>query len=66
MGRIKGPAPCGVGPFTSDSVIVALHAHGGGAPAQGFDAGFVRTTLPLRPARPARTNPSRCTVRVIP
>lgn len=35
MGRIKGPAPCGVGPFISDSVMVALHAHGGGAPAQG-------------------------------
>src|SRR6185295_16445998 len=36
----KGPVPFGTEPYISDSAIVALHAHGGDVPAQGFQNGF--------------------------
>ena len=58
----KGPAPFGVEPFTSDSVMVALHAHGGGAPAQGFHEGFLKrphSTSVLQSGQ-LGANPSRC------
>src|SRR6185295_16209085 len=36
----KGPVHFGTEPYISDSAVVALHAHGGGVPAQGFQNGF--------------------------
>ena len=47
----KGPVPVRAEPHTSDSATVALHAHGGDVPAQGFQSGFqcyLRWTSPLK------------------
>jgi len=53
----KGPTPFSVEPFTSDSVMVALHAHGGGAPAQGFHDGFFNRPGSFFGAGPAQSVP---------
>jgi len=52
----KGPALFGVEPFTSDSVMIALHTHGGGVPAQGFHDGFFKRPGPER-SRAAQSVP---------
>jgi hypothetical protein len=40
----KGSVPFGAEPFTSDSAMVALHAHKeANVPAQGFHSGFQPT-----------------------
>ena len=47
----KGPVPVRAEPHTPDSTTVALHAHGGDVPAQGFQSGFqcyLRWTSPLK------------------
>lgn len=54
---IKGPTPLRRRAFTSDSVMVALHAHGGGAPAQGFHDGFFNRPGSLFGPGPAQSVP---------
>jgi hypothetical protein len=53
---VKDPVPFGAEPFTSDSVMVALHAHGGGCACTGLLRRILySTSLCIHPpSRPTR------------
>ena len=66
MGRIKGPAPCGVGPFTSEpSWSHCMHTEAVRLHRASMPASLEPTLSPPKQGQ-LRTNPSRCTLRVIP
>ena len=54
----KSPIPFGAEPWTSDSTMVALQAHGSAYAAQGFPRGFSPNVTLLCPWRRATLHPS--------